>query len=67
MVSLFSRGILCRDGRCRGWALGLRVFDDGWGVRWFNVEWGDALEDAPEGPMLWGLAETLGCDDCMIV
>jgi hypothetical protein len=32
--------------------LGLRVFDDGWGVRRFNVEWGVALEDSPEGSML---------------
>jgi hypothetical protein len=32
--------------------LGLKVFDDGWGVRRFNVEWDVALEDAPEGPML---------------
>jgi hypothetical protein len=29
---------------------GLRVFDDGWGVLWFNVEWSDSLEDAPRGP-----------------
>jgi hypothetical protein len=42
--------------------LGLKVFDDEWGVRRFNVEW-----DAPEGPMLEGLAEAVGCNECMIV
>jgi len=46
---------------------GLRIFDVGSDVGWFNVKWGDTLVDAPEGPMLWGLTEALGCDDFMIV
>ena len=46
---------------------GVRVFDVGWSVWWFNFEWGDALEGVSEGPILWGLTGALGCDVCISV
>ena len=47
--------------------LGERVFDVGWSVWGFDIEWGDALEGVTEGPILWGLTEALGCDVCLNV